>query len=98
ARTALLGVSLAALALSAYAAEYKMTVNKDRLINSANEPQNWLMMNGDYGSTPHFKPGQNNRHKLKNLHKGWGRALGGLQEIRQNGPHNQGKPASGNTA
>ena len=49
--SALLGVSLAALASSAYAVEYKMTVNKDRLINSANEPQNWLMMNGDYGST-----------------------------------------------
>ena len=32
--TALLGVSFAALAASAYAAEYKMTVNKDRLVNS----------------------------------------------------------------
>jgi hypothetical protein len=39
-RAALLGVSLIALSASAYAAEYKMTVNKDRLINSANEPQN----------------------------------------------------------
>jgi hypothetical protein len=27
-----------------------MTVNRDRLINAQNEPQNWLMMNGDYGS------------------------------------------------
>jgi hypothetical protein len=34
ARTALLGVSFAALAVSAHAAEYKMTVNKDRLINT----------------------------------------------------------------
>ena len=51
ARTAMAGASLAALAVSAQAAEYKMTVNRDRLINSANEPQNWLMMNGDYGST-----------------------------------------------
>ena len=33
---ALLGVSLVALSTSAFAAEYKMTVNKDRLINSAN--------------------------------------------------------------
>src|SRR5260370_14626568 len=55
ARTALLGASLAALALSAQAAEYKMTVNRDRLVNSANEPQNWLMMNGDYGATRYSK-------------------------------------------
>src|ERR1700722_16382740 len=57
AHTALSSVALAALAvaaqMSANAAEYKMTVNKDRLVNSANEPQNWLMMNGDYGSPPH---------------------------------------------
>ena len=46
-RAALLGVSFAALAASAFAADYKMTVNKDRLINSDREPQNWLMMNGD---------------------------------------------------
>src|SRR5262249_55189706 len=46
----LLSVSFAALAASAFAAEYKMTVNRDRLVNAQNEPQNWLMMNGDYGS------------------------------------------------
>ena len=33
------------------AAQYQLTVNKDRLINAQNEPQNWLLMNGDYGST-----------------------------------------------
>ena len=27
-----------------------MTVNKERLLNASNEPQNWLMMNGDYSS------------------------------------------------
>jgi hypothetical protein len=32
----LLGVSLVVLSAPALAAEYKMTVNKDRLINSAN--------------------------------------------------------------
>jgi hypothetical protein len=55
ARALLFGVSLSALAVSAQAAEYKMTVNGDRLIKSANEPQNWLMMNGDYGSTRYSK-------------------------------------------
>ena len=31
-------------------AGYSLTVNRDRLINAQNEPQNWLLMNGDYGS------------------------------------------------
>ena len=48
---ALAGTSAAVLTASAPAAEYKMTVNRDRLIKAQNEPQNWLMMNGDYGST-----------------------------------------------
>jgi hypothetical protein len=41
-RATLLGVSLAALSASALAAEYKMTVNQDRLIHAHREPQNWL--------------------------------------------------------
>ncbi len=45
----LASASAAAITASAVAAEYKMTVNEDRLINAQNEPQNWLMMNGDYG-------------------------------------------------
>ena len=47
--------SAAAIAASAFAAEYSMTVNRDRLINAQNEPQNWLMMNGDYGSMRYSK-------------------------------------------
>src|SRR5258708_18467613 len=84
ARTALLGASLAALALSAQAAEYKMTVNRDRLVNSANEPQNWLMMNRDYRATRSSKLAQINRHKVKNLRLVWGMALSGIQGVRQN--------------
>ena len=86
ARTAMVGVSLAALAQSAFAVEYKMTVNKDRLINSANEPQNWLMMNGDYGSTRYSKLAQINRDNVKNLRMVWAMALRGMQDIGQNGP------------
>ena len=37
---ALASVSTIALAVSASAAEYKMTVNRDRLVNAQNEPQN----------------------------------------------------------
>src|SRR5262249_56322357 len=64
---ALVGVSFAALAVAAQAAEYKMTVNRDRLIKSENEPQNWLMMNGDYGSMAYFKLAQVNPDHAKNL-------------------------------
>ena len=91
-RAALLGVSLIALSASAFAAEYKMTVNKDRLINSANEPQNWLMMNGDYGSTRYSKLAQINRDNVKNLHMVWAMALRGMQDVGQNGPENEVNP------
>jgi len=92
ARTALLGVSFAALAVAAQAAEYKMTVNKDRLINAANEPQNWLMMNGDYGSTRYSKLAQINRDNVKNLRLVWAMALRGMQDVGQNGPENEVNP------
>ena len=72
ARVAMVGVSLAALGLAANAVEYKMTVNKDRLINSANEPQNWLMMNGDYGSTRYSKLAQINRDNVRESAHGVG--------------------------
>jgi alcohol dehydrogenase (cytochrome c) len=46
----LAGVSLATLSTSQPQAQYKLTVNRERLLNAQNEPQNWLMMNGDYSS------------------------------------------------
>ena len=92
ARTAMVSVSLAALAFSVQAAEYKMTVNKDRLINSDKEPQNWLMMNGDYGSTRYSKLAQINRDNVKNLRLVWAMALRGMQDVGQNGPENEVNP------
>src|ERR1700719_1086183 len=86
------GVAFAALAVSAQAAEYKMTVNRDRLINSANEPQNWLMMNGDYGATRYSKLAQINRDNVKNLRIVWAMALRGMQDVGQNGPENEVNP------
>src|ERR1700722_18191204 len=91
-RATLLGVSLVGLSASAFAAEYKMTVNKDRLINSANEPQNWLMMNGDYGSTRYSKLAQINRDNVKGLRMVWAMALRGMQDVGQNGPENEVNP------
>ena len=69
-------------------AQYSLTVNKDRLINAQNEPQNWLLMNGDYGSLRYSKLTQINRDNVKNLRMVWAMALGGMQDVGQNGPEN----------
>ena len=75
-----------------FAADYTLTVNKDRLINALNEPQNWLLMNGDYGSTRYSKLTQINRDNVKNLRMVWAMALGGMQDVGQNGPENEVNP------
>src|ERR1700758_1106558 len=88
---ALAGGLAAALAVATFA-QYNMTVNKDRLINAQNEPQNWLMMNGDYGATRYSKLSQINRENVKNLRMVWALALGGMQDVGQNGPENEVNP------
>ena len=85
-------VAAVALTAAKVAAQYTMTVNKDRLINAQNEPQNWLMMNGDYGSTRYSKLTQINRESVKNLRLVWAIALGGMQDVGQNGPENEVNP------
>jgi alcohol dehydrogenase (cytochrome c) len=90
---ALASVSVAALAASVpSAAQYKLTVNGDRLINAQNEPQNWLMMNGDYASTRYSKLTQINRDNVKNMRMVWALALGGMQDLGKNGPENEVNP------
>src|SRR5215467_12221609 len=91
-RLAVLACVAIVLAASAIAAQYTMTVNKDRLINAQNEPQNWLMMNGDYGSTRYSKLSQITRENVKNLRMVWALALGGMQDVGQNGPENEVNP------
>src|SRR6266849_4567190 len=89
---AMAGVSIMALTASQPQAQYKMTVNRERLLNAANEPQNWLMMNGDYGSTRYSKLTQITRENVKNLRLVWAMALGGMQDVGQNGPENEVNP------
>jgi alcohol dehydrogenase (cytochrome c) len=72
--------------------QYTITVNRDRLINAQNEPQNWLLMNGDYGSTRYSKLTQINRETVKDLRMVWALALGGMQDVGQNGPENEVNP------
>ena len=71
---------------------YKMTVSQDRLVNAQNEQQNWLLMNGDYGNTRYSKLAQINRDNVKNLHMVWAMALGGMQDVGQNGPEAEVNP------
>src|SRR5438132_4484314 len=88
----LAGVSLATLSTSQPQAQYKLTVNRERLLNAQNEPQNWLMMNGDYSSQRYSKLTQINRDNVKNLRMVWALALSGMQDIGQNGPETELNP------
>src|SRR5258706_3603502 len=90
--SALTCTSAAALAAATVSGQYNMTVNRDRLINAQNEPQNWLMMNGDYASTRYSRLTQINRESVKNLRLVWALALGGMQDVGQNGPESEMHP------
>src|SRR4029077_10285132 len=59
------------IATASLAADYQMTVSRDRLVNAQNEPQNWLLMNGDYAATRYSKLTQINRDNVKNLRLVW---------------------------
>ena len=72
--------------------QYSLTVNKDRLINAQNEPQNWLIMNGDYTSTRYSKLTQINRDNVGDLRMVWALALGGMQDTGRNGPESEVNP------
>ena len=85
-------ISAAALGAGTVSGQYSMTVNQDRLANAQNEPQNWLMMNGDYGSIRYSKLTQINRETVKNLRLVWAMALGGMQDVGQNGPEAEVNP------
>ena len=86
------GLSVVAVAGATLVAQYSMTVNRDRLVNAQNEPQNWLMMNGDYASTRYSKLSQINRDNVKDLRMVWALALGGMQDVGQNGPESELNP------
>jgi len=94
ARTSIALIGTLAIATSGvmFAADYTLSVNQSRLINASNEPQNWLLMNGDYGSTRYSKLSQINRDNVKNLRMVWALALGGMQDVGQNGPENEVNP------
>ena len=91
-RALLLGGAATLIAMPAFAQGYSLTVSRERLLNAQNEPQNWLMMNGDYGSWRYSKLNQINRDNVKNLRMVWALALGGMNSVGQNGPNVQMHP------
>ncbi len=72
--------------------QYSITVNKERLVNAQNEPQNWLLMNGDYGSQRFSKLTQINRDTVHRLRMVWALALGGMQDTGKDGPEAETNP------
>jgi alcohol dehydrogenase (cytochrome c) len=92
ARTLVLVVTTFAASTILFGQGYSLTVNRDRLMNAQNEPQNWLLMNGDYGSNRYSKLTQINRETVKNLRLVWALALGGMQDVGQNGPESEVNP------
>ena len=50
------------------------------------------MMNGDYSSHRYSRLTQINRENVKNLRLVWALALGGMQDVGQNGPENEVNP------
>ena len=85
-------VAVVAAAVITLEGQYSLTVNFDRLINAQNEPQNWLLMNGDYGSTRYSKLTQINRQNVGELRMVWALALGGMQDTGRNGPESEVNP------
>src|SRR2546428_8556579 len=69
-----------------------LEVKKPGLIHAMNEPQNWLLMNGDYASTRYSKLTQINRDNVKNMRMVWALALGGMQDLGANGPEAEVNP------
>ena len=88
----LLAAALTTASAVAVSGQYQLTVTQDRLINAQNEPQNWLLMNGDYGSQRYSKLTQINRENVGQLRMVWALALGGMQDTGGNGPENENNP------
>jgi len=84
--------SAAALATATVFGQTSATVSMERLTNAQNEPQNWLMMNGDFGSTRYSRLTQINRDNVRNLRLVWALALAGMQDVGQNGPETEMHP------
>ena len=92
AATMLIGALVAGTAAVTLDGQYSLTVSVDRLINAQSEPQNWLLMNGDYGSQRYSRLTQINRDTIGDLRMVWALAIGGMQDTGRNGPESEVNP------
>jgi len=77
---------------AASAGQGESSVTANRLLAALNEPNSWLMMNGDYGSIRYSKLTQINRQNVRSLRLVWALALAGMQDVGQNGPETEMHP------
>src|ERR1700722_20218927 len=71
-KAVLVSALLASTSFSALAAD----ITSQRLMNPDKEPQNWLMVNKDYGSHRYSELDQINKDNVKNLHVAFTTGLG----------------------
>ena len=71
-------------------------VTYDRLLNTSQEPQNWLHIHGNYSSTRFSKLDQINTNSVKNLSLAFAVSIGGQQSSRMSGGTLQGTPLVNN--
>ena len=70
------GVLAAAIAAPALAVD----VTNNRLLNADKEPQNWLMVHGEYNSNRYSRLDQINRGNVGSLHVAFAVAIGGIKD------------------
>ncbi len=90
--SAVAAMAAATLVTATISGQDTPAVTRDRLVNAQGEADNWLMMNGDYGSIRYSKLTQITRANVKNLRLVWAMALGGMQDVGQNGPETEMHP------
>ena len=67
-------------------------VTFERLVNADKEPHNWLMNHRTYDGQRFSPLAAITRDNVRNLRLVWALALGGMQDIGQNGPENEINP------
>ena len=92
-RVPLLLLGAAAMLVPAFAATAaEAPVGQDRLNQTADEPHNWLMPNGNYTLTRYSTLSEINHATVAGLRMAFAYALGGMRDTGESGPQNEGAP------
>lgn len=72
---------------------FALSVTNERILNTANEPQNWITSNGNVESWRYSSLNQINRENVDDLRMVWAMSLGGTNDVTgPNGPDIQANP------